>query len=379
MAPTKNDRELSFEVFVLGTRGSGKTVFLSALHNQLSVLDVQGDNFYVELGSPRQALQLKKIYKQLANPGDDWPAGTVGKSEYEFHCFHTAGGDPVPLFRFLYRDYPGGLIDDEADGSTTFIRDATRTAHAILVLIDGQKVLQSLEGQEPRGPSLNDDLNALIPLLQRGANRPVQFLMTKWDILHPQHTLGEVRDLLLENHNFAKFVEQRAKWKLPVHLIPVSAVGMNFARFDRNDMRMKKVRNGSCKPFNVELAIGMTVTDQIQLSSVHPKRNLGMLLLWITRILRGSTDVLEKSIEISQFVIGFPRFLPIDSIRRLLKEAGATIQVSEDWLRGKIEEEAVKIRDQRSAVESVMTIQACRRKLFEKNFPESRLVALGDA
>jgi len=376
-----SDRELSFEVFVLGMRGSGKTVFLSALHNQLSVLDVQGDNFYVELGSAQQALQLKKIYKQLANPGDDWPAGTVGKSEYAFHCFYTAGSDPVPLFRFLYRDYPGGFIDDEADGSTTFIREATRTAHAILVLIDGQKVLQTLEGQEQelQGHSLHDDLNALIPLLQRGADRPVQFLTTKWDILHPQHTLQEVRDLLLENHNFKKFVEQRAKWKLPVHLIPVSAVGMNFARFDRRDMRMKKVRNGACKPFNVELAIGMTITDQIQLSSIHPKRNLGALLLWITRILRGSTDVLEKSLEISQFVIGFPRFIPIDGIRRLLRDATENIQVSEDWLRSKIEEEATKIRDQKSAVESVMKIQAWRRKMFERNFPESQLVALGDA
>ncbi len=372
-------QELFFQVCVLGTRGSGKTVFLSALHNQLSVLDSRGDNFFVELDSPADANLLRKIYGQISNPDVDWPPGTARTKEFEFRCLHTTGAKTVPLFRFLYRDYPGGLLEDDCDQGGDYIREATKSAHALLVLIDGQKVLQSLEGQTPKGASLDDDLNTLIPLLNRGANRPVQFLLTKWDILHEDHSLQAVKDELLKNHNFAKFVEQRANLKLPVHLIPVSAVGMDFARFDKNDMRMKKVKGGRCKPFNVELAIGMTITDQIQLLSVHKKSNVGRLLIWITRAMRGSLGVLATSLEISQYVINLPSFVPVEGICRILKDASTSIQVNEDWLRSKIEEEARNIRDQKSAVQSVMKIQALRRKAFETHFPESQLVVLGEA
>src|SRR5262245_6972819 len=283
-------QELFFQVFVLGTRGSGKTVFLSALHNQLSVLDRKGDNFYVELESGADANLLRKIYGQIANSEAEWPAGTAGTKEFEFRCLHNTNGQAVPLFRFLYRDYPGGLLEEDGAHAADYVREQTRNAHAILVLIDGQKVLQNLEGQTPKGASLDDDLNTLIPLLQRGANRPVQFLLTKWDILHGHHTLQSVKDALLKNHNFRKFVGQRAALRMPVHLIPVSAVGMNFAHFDKTDMRMKKVKGGTCEPFNVELAIGMTIIDQIQLQAVHKKSNLGRLLIWITRVMRGSVD-----------------------------------------------------------------------------------------
>jgi len=379
-------QELFFEVCVLGTRGAGKTAFLSALHNQLSVLDSKGDNFYVELDSAADANLLRKIYGQISNPDVDWPPGTATMKEFEFRCLHTDGnGKTVPLFRFLYRDYPGGILEDDCDQRSDDIREATRSAHALIVLIDGQKVLQSLEGQTPKGASLDDDLNTLIPHLNRCANRPVQFLLTKWDILHEHYSLQAVRDELLKNHNFAKFVEQRAKpkpnanFKLPVHLIPVSAVGMTFARFDKQEMRMKKVRGGRCKPFNVELAIGMTIIDQVQLRSVHKTRNLGRLLIWITKAMGVGLDVVLSSIEMSQYLIKLPSFVQVDRICDILKEASTKIRVDEDWLRSMIEAEAGNIRDQTSAVQSVMNIQALRRAAFEKNFPESQLVVLGEA
>src|SRR5262245_28094214 len=108
------------------------------------------------------------------------------------------------------------------------------------------------------------------PFLQKCAHRPIHFVITKWDILQDKYSFKQVKDELLNNENFRKFISQRVDLHSPVHLIPTSSLGKDFAVFDLKDLRMKKVKGGKIKPYNVELSIGMTITDQLLLLSNHP-------------------------------------------------------------------------------------------------------------
>jgi GTPase SAR1 family protein len=196
--PAMVDGEYRYEVLVLGTRGAGKTTFLAAFYKQLSTPNVDRNNFWVELRDDRQRKFLVNTYHQLTNPNADWPPGSANVNEYEFRFCHPMDGRALPLFRFRYLDYPGGYLTDDVDGADSFdIAQITQKAHSILVLIDGQKVLQNIEELPIRGSSLDKDLDILIPMLNRCVHLPVHFVVTKWDVLETRrYTLARVRDEL---------------------------------------------------------------------------------------------------------------------------------------------------------------------------------------
>jgi hypothetical protein len=169
------DGELVFEIFVLGTRGSGKSLFLAALYRQLAVMDHTTNNYFIELPEKQSALRqaLISTYNQATNPNTEWPAGTVTVNTYEFCCLHYKDGKSIPLFRFLCRDYPGAFFEGGSDAFN--IASETERAHSIAVLIDGQKVLQGLTDESEKG-HLHQELDTTVPFLQRCADRPVHFI-----------------------------------------------------------------------------------------------------------------------------------------------------------------------------------------------------------
>src|SRR5262245_34137427 len=365
------DGELVFDVFALGTRGAGKTVFLSALYYQLAVQDNKTNNFFVELQSETQKKHLINTYDALADPDTVWPPGSAVINEYEFRCFYFSGGDSIPLFRFKYLDYPGGFLTEDMDGAESFdVQKATQKAHSILVLIDGQKILQSLSGLTGRGRSLNADLNTLIPFLQKCAHRPIHFVITKWDILQDKYSFKQVKDELLNNENFRKFISQRVDLHSPVHLIPTSSLGKDFAVFDLKDLRMKKVKGGKIKPYNVELSIGMTITDQLLLLSNHPGyRDFRPQLVWLMKIV----GFVVQSVRVTVELFALPSIIRVDKVVELMNSASDTLKANAEELQRKIEETVRTITNQRTAIEAVMMIQAMRRTAFENQFPESNL------
>jgi hypothetical protein len=369
--PKLVDGELQFNVFAMGTRGAGKTAFLAALYHQLSVQDIDGNNFFVELQSSASKRFLVKTYEALTAPEVDWPPGSAVVSEYEFRCCYFMAGETLPLFRFRYVDFPGGFLTDEMDGADSFnIGAATQEAHSILVLIDGQKILQSIEGLPVKGPSLNGDLSILVPLLVRCAHRPVHFIITKWDILKSCCTLAQVRGELLKNTEFDKFVRLRTSQRLPLHLVPVSAVGDDFATFDRTEMRMKKRKDGKAKPYNVDLSVGLTITDQLLLLKSHPGyRDLRPYLLRFLKVL----GLFVKSLRFTADLLALPSIVRVDKVVDLMDSTYNAIEGQTSRLKEEIEKTVRTIKNQRSAVEAIIMIQAMQRSSFEQQFPESIL------
>lgn len=369
------DGQLVFEVFVLGTRGAGKTVFLAALYNQLSV-QKPTNSFFVEAGSNAQRIYLLNLYADIAKPDAEWPPGSVAVNNFEFGCHYTSLTGTVPLFRFKYLDFPGGYVNEKLDGANSLdVTQAALRAHSILVLLDGQRVLQALEDLPIRGPTLDDDLHALVPVLARCVGRPVHFLITKWDILDGAYSLGAIRQELLKNHVFRGFVEQRRSMSLPIHLIPVSALGKNFAEFDRKEMRMKKKKGGMIQPDNVELSIGMTIEDQLTLvSKQRAARDLTPMRLAGLKLLRYVVKTAGVAAKLAD-VIALASYLRMDKILEHLAAADSRLEKGQLDLHAQIKEAMGKIVDQKTAIAAVLIIQKYRVEEFQRMFPESDLSA----
>jgi len=256
-APKFVSSQPRYRVFLLGMRGAGKTIFLSSLHHQfLSTV------FHIKPGSYAQEDALKKVFNHISGSDTEWPPGTQAVVEYEFQCRQVTVKGSQPLFRMVFSDYPGGSLDDQAslrDDVRTRIRNQTKRAQAVIALIDGQKVLQSI--LDPDFP-IEKDINTICERLMDGVEKPVVFLVTKWDILRPHYSLRRVRDELFKVPAFRNFVETRRDIGFPIDLIPVSAVGFDFAEFDEAVNRMKKKVGARPRPYYVEIPLYLTVVDQ---------------------------------------------------------------------------------------------------------------------
>jgi Double-GTPase 2 len=378
------EEEFVYKVFVLGARGSGKTVFLASLYNKLSVQD--GDNrYFVQPTSEKQRSSLVKAFEQIANPNANWPAGTSKIDEYVFRCLHEAPGrvEPFSLFAFKYLDYPGGYVTDDMgeahDDRALDIETQTEVAHAILVLLDGQKIYEQLEEYDGAGPSIDYDLNSIVPRLSAGAKKPVHFLVTKWDVLQGLHNLEAVRQQLLKNQAFANFVQQRRKESMPVHLVPVSAVGNDFAKFDPVAKTMSKRKGARVAPYNIEYSVGLTMTDQLMLLGqlVGQQAANGKIPLCLVKWLRNGVKcawLIAWYLNLEELSFpGIPINLRAFRILELLTRFEQTLGQEEDALAAQVERICARIRDEASAVQSIIEIQALRCKQLQSKFPASSL------
>jgi hypothetical protein len=92
---------------------------------------------------------------------------------------------------------------------------------------------------------------------------PIVFVITKWDLLdhlHPDENerLRIVRDRLMATPGFADLVKVHSARRI-VRLIPVTAVGHDFAVFSGGVVRKKP--DGRFRPGNVEAALSVVVPD----------------------------------------------------------------------------------------------------------------------
>ena len=90
------------------------------------------------------------------------------------------------------------------------IEEQVYEASSILVLLDGEKLHYFMQWEDP--PVLNPityDLKILIPLVMiAGADVPVHFVVTKWDVLEADYSLLQVRERLMEVPAFANMIER---------------------------------------------------------------------------------------------------------------------------------------------------------------------------
>jgi hypothetical protein len=379
--PEKIGGEPLFQVFVLGAKGAGKTVFLSSLYKQLSVQNDSRNNYYLETVSQDQATFLLRLYDRIINPGRDWPPGSFAQTEIQFRCFHSPRKLDIPafpLFRFVYHDYPGGFVSEGLDQGG-FVREKTREAQSILALIDGEKILEQLEDFPPRDISLDAELTILVSTLQHAVKRPIQFIITKSD-LFSDISFGQIKKEIYKTQSFQNFVTQRHEFGLPTYLIPVSAVGNGFAYFDRSTMSMKKNQDAHISPYNLDLTIGLTIMDQLELIAKRAEKveglkySLSRLLSRIARLLGLLRSVDSVAAELSSLLsaaLGIP--VQLNTVLSALNKASQRLQLSAEELERQVAEAVKKVSDRRTAFEAITLVQKLLQDDFFARYPESDL------
>jgi hypothetical protein len=215
--------------------------------------------------------------------------------------------------KLLYLDFPGGCLTGETEDSRFPAR--FEQTDAFLVLLDGVKILRALMGAPDSIPELSADLSVMLNPLQNFIRKPVHFVVTKWDIIERQHSLGDVAELLGRIEPFSRTVEFRRKLGRATRLIPMSAVGAGFADL-QSDGIMKKRENAIAKPFNVDLPISCLLFDLINeakknLEEVRNRNFFGRLLFKLIGSGRLLLSVSKMAVEIFPIPAGKAVIIPL--------------------------------------------------------------------
>jgi hypothetical protein len=261
----------TFRVVALGASRSGKTVFLSSMFHSLN-FPAPGRSYYLETDA-RQRVALGNIYSRVSDPAQPWPPGTrTGETrEFVFDCVGVDKDDAKhTILRMSYLDYAGELLVEEQEAGSTALdklAEKINDAHALLAMIDGQRLLQLLR-KEPGGHDYFQ--RSLRPMLgfMHGASCPIHLVVTKWDLLRDNAGPAGADDkalldaviAALMGYEHIKALVYAQSAKRIVRLIPVSAVGSNFADLD-GDGEVVKRSDGEMHPTNIEVPLCAVLPD----------------------------------------------------------------------------------------------------------------------
>lgn len=381
----------NYTVIMLGPRGSGKTVFLASMYKKLSI---QGDlGFFLEVDSAEKRKRLKNIYTQVALE-EKWPRGTsfAEISEWNFSCkvqnYKLAA---YPACEFTYLDYAGGRLTDEMEGEDISFENKLKDADALLGLLDGQKIRSLMCGQKSGNIWMINDLPNILEYMQT-TDKPIHFLISKWDIIEGEYTLDQVKDKLLEIDEFKNIIKLRNQADTPVRLIPVSSVGLGFAEL-QPDGSMKKKTDQLPQPYQVEIPLACVLPDMIkkqlnelmkekekvEQEEIEVKPNLN---LWdrLKKIVGGGTKFIINSVkEVLPRKYQFANSV-LEQIMDFINEQEAPIYQKEEnakrrteELKRKKEESLREVEDQESALNHSINCFMSIVNQLESQYPNSRL------
>jgi hypothetical protein len=256
----------TFRVVALGPRGSGKTLLLASMYQQMQT---ESGRSYLLTAPFEDVVLLNQWFASVADTSLDWPAGTaVGETREFLFTVQTraTSGALHPVMRLGYLDYAGGLLTDaQLPGATsrTDLLGHINRAHALVGIIDGNRIRQCLEGRVEGLMGLQQSLTAMIGLMIT-ASCPITFVITKWDLLRDLDVdedarLRQVRKFLMSNAGFRDLVQAHSVHRV-VRLIPVSAVGPDFAEVGPAG-QVTKLPDGQLHPTNVDVPLAGVVPD----------------------------------------------------------------------------------------------------------------------
>jgi len=368
-------------------------VFLASMFRNLSI---QGeDGFFLDTKSHQKQNILNKIYTDLI-AGGIWPSGTKYSeiSEWSFICRvrNIASLNDYLACEFIYFDYAGGRFTD-MDEDDTELQEKIRSSDAILGLLDGQKIL-ALMSNKSNDPKLNVFLNKELPAIIKWMSNhevPVQFVISKWDLLESKFSLKEICNQLLEIFVFKEFVFERNKKGSPVRLIPISSVGTGFAS-PESDGSMRKNEGAVPCPFNVEAPISCVIPDRIKqdiIKNVKKEKNIynqdvdktgiahkllkNMLMLSpvIDLVVEGIVSIaMQEEDELAKLVANQFDNLVFSGVRRIVENHEKKLDElrnAKDLSLKNVQNETTALR---SAVKSFLYIE----EKLTRDFPDSEVI-----
>ena len=260
----------TFKVVALGLSGSGKTVLLASMFHHLNFTTARR-NYFLD-ATPEQRIRLNTVYRTISDTDQGWPRGTrVSEcTEYLFKCMAVdADFNRHHVLTISYLDYAGELLESAQDAGQGAFQELTRhigSAHALLGVLDGYRILQLLRGEEAGRRHLEFDVHTMLGLLQ-GASAPIHLVISKWDLVRgfgePEGADDELRlqyviDALMSFDHFRSLAFFRPEQV--VRLIPVSAVGPGFAEISGSGAVVKR-RGAQLQPRNVDVPLSAVVPD----------------------------------------------------------------------------------------------------------------------
>jgi hypothetical protein len=254
-----------YRILVLGPRGAGKTVFLASMYYKLSTLNPKTGFFLAtDENVPEQAESLRKYKELLTNRAEaDFSAPTQLRElkEWKFVC-KVRGADGIyPMMRFSYYDYSGERIQNlfNAGKHTPEFQNVLNKADVLLAMLDGREILKLMRGEDNNFEE--EFVNYIIPILTN-STQPVHFIITKWDLIEKHYSLDAVRSRLMESsQRFRDFVNVLREFGT-LRLIPVSAVGLDFAEPGPDGTMLKKP-GSEFEPYHVEMPLVSVIFDQL--------------------------------------------------------------------------------------------------------------------
>ncbi|MGD1805281.1 CD225/dispanin family protein [Dapis sp. BLCC M126] len=258
----------NYKIITLGPSGAGKTVFLASLFKKLAA---NQEGAFLKTFDDQQRIKLNQIYAKIIDPDQNWPSGTRDITQITFTCY-VKNLDLNPqnfqVCDLTYIDYSGGLITDKSDEEDVFdFQENVPNADAVLAIIDGLKLLKLMQGENLNNETitkfLHIDLTNMMQLInQYQTDKPVNFIISKWDLLEGRYNLSQIRERLLEKvPEFENVVNFRVSAGCPVRLIPVSSIGMDFATLEPDGSMTKT--GAIPKPLYLEIPIAYLLIDKV--------------------------------------------------------------------------------------------------------------------
>ncbi|WP_236065130.1 toll/interleukin-1 receptor domain-containing protein [Reticulibacter mediterranei] len=243
----------TYKIILLGASGAGKTTLLSSMYNALAV-QRPNTSFFLET-TPDQRKKLNAMYYGIVS--GQWPPGTQVSETEEWHftCRVRSPGKRIySPFHCSYLDYAGGRITERMEDMAVAdnFEQQFAQSHALLGLLDGQKLLALMQKKQEADHFIYIELQNMLQIMQNGG-KLAHFFITKWDLLQAKYSLQDIRDRLLQIDEFNHFVRNQSN-SYCVRLIPVSAVGAGFAEL-QGDGSIRKVSGSYPKPFHIDLPL----------------------------------------------------------------------------------------------------------------------------
>jgi double-GTPase-like protein len=257
----------TFKVVALGLRGSGKTVYLASMYDEMMVA-AEGRSYYLKADFA-DAKTLSKWKSEIVDPNRGFPPGTSANQLRKFTFgvrARSRGGAPHTIMNLEYVDYAGGLLSDPDDPGATApgeLWDYVESAHALVVVVDGERLAQHIAGDQEGTVYLEEALRLLTARVLE-LPQPINFVITKWDLLQDledtkAESLRTVRRVLQESPKFRALVQLQSARRI-VRLVPVSAFGAGFLDVENGEVK----KQGTMRPVNVDIPIAAIVPDILE-------------------------------------------------------------------------------------------------------------------
>jgi len=371
-----------YRTLVLGTEGSGKTVFMASMYQYLAIQHTE-TGFYLRT-TPIQHRDLTHLYQVIRDPDSPWPATTTKVEEWDFLCCVESHISRKPVFSFTYYDYPGEVLTEEAIEGSQVLQDFEQKAQMAdtrILILDGEKIRAWLNDGfkvSERKTNIMQDLDFMLRYLQDGL-KPTHFVVTKWDLLdedlspeQSNHTLDRICSALMENRNFHSIVMQLNQAGMPARLIPVSAVGKNFATLDANG-NMQKTPKALPVPYQVEMPIALTLIDAFHAEHVRlsPEQRVTLQKVLSSKLWSffiSETELLERLPILPKFKLS----RQVLSLLIEIVEVGLR-EKSLDSLLKERDKVASKLKNKESAMKLMVLNYAVLAKRLLNNYPASDL------